>query len=50
MKKDQNKIANLREEFSVEFGDVNGTKLFDFPLRGQNHSKNDQKIKEEKPV
>jgi hypothetical protein len=27
------------EEFSIEFGDVNGTKLYDFPLKGNKKNK-----------
>ena len=36
------KVANLREEFSVEFGDINGTKLFELPLMEKNNSKKEK--------
>ena len=31
------RIPNV--EFSVEFGDVNGTKLYDFPLKNKSENK-----------
>ncbi len=40
--KEKEKAANLREEFSVEFGDINGTKRFELPLMGKNNSKKEK--------
>lgn len=33
------------EEFSVELGDVNGVKLYDFPLKGKNKKATNKKEK-----
>lgn len=33
------------EEFSVEFGDVNGVKLFDFPLKAKNKTVDNKREK-----
>lgn len=33
------------EEFSIEFGDVNGVKLYDFPLKAESKKKLDKKEK-----
>ncbi|XJZ28288.1 hypothetical protein ACF5W4_05705 [Bacillota bacterium Lsc_1132] len=46
--KEKEKAENVREEFSVEFGDGNGTKLLDLPLMGKNNSKKAKK--KDKPV
>lgn len=49
--KDQDKTANVREEFSVEFGDVNGTKLYEIPLMGGNKNlKKEHDKKKTKPI
>ncbi|MGG5253171.1 hypothetical protein ACQYAD_06715 [Neobacillus sp. SM06] len=42
------KDTNVREEFSVEFGDINGTKLLDFPLMEKVNTKKSKK--KDKPV
>lgn len=42
--KEPEKNAKIREEFSVEFGDVNGIKLIELPLM----NKKEQQIKKQK--
>jgi hypothetical protein len=37
--KDQKNIDNNKEEFSIEFGDVNGIKLFELPFMNQKNQK-----------
>jgi hypothetical protein len=44
--KEQKTRAAVSEDFSVEFGDVNGTKLFEFPLSSKKgHKKRSTKNK-----
>jgi hypothetical protein len=38
--KEQKTRSTTSEEFSVEFGDINGTKVFDFPLASKKKHKN----------
>jgi hypothetical protein len=38
--KEQKTRSQASEEFSVEFGDINGTKLFEFPLASKKEHKN----------
>jgi hypothetical protein len=42
--KEKKSVQNTREEFSVEFGDVNGTKLYEV-LEANKHNKKSSKKK-----
>lgn len=46
--KEKKTVQNTREEFSIEFGDVNGTKLYEV-LQAKNSDKKRSK-KENKPA
>jgi hypothetical protein len=37
--KEQKSSVKPNEEFSIEFGDVNGIKLFELPFMNQKHQK-----------
>jgi hypothetical protein len=43
--KDKKSIQNTREEFSIEFGDVNGTKLYEILQARDNDKKPSKKDK-----
>jgi hypothetical protein len=38
--KEQKTRSTTSEDFSVEFGDINGTKVFDFPFASKRKHKN----------
>jgi hypothetical protein len=40
--KEKKSVQNTREEFSIEFGDVNGTKLYEV-LQANNNKKSTKK-------
>ncbi|MDP4106046.1 MAG: hypothetical protein Q8935_14005 [Bacillota bacterium] len=46
--KEQKTRSTTSEEFSVEFGDVNGTKLFEFPLASKKDHKHKSRINKNK--
>jgi hypothetical protein len=41
--KDKKSVQNTREEFSIEFGDVNGIKLYEILQAKQDHKKSSKK-------
>ncbi|NMD71421.1 hypothetical protein HHO41_14035 [Bacillus sp. DNRA2] len=43
---DQNADANV--EFGIEFGDINGAKLIEYPFMNQNQPKKKEKKKQKK--
>jgi hypothetical protein len=46
--KEQRIRSQVSEEFSVEFGDVNGTKLFEFPFASKKDHKNIKNVNKNK--
>jgi hypothetical protein len=41
--KEKKRVQNTREEFSIEFGDVNGTKLYEVLQANKNNNKSTKK-------
>ncbi|WP_285889301.1 hypothetical protein [Neobacillus niacini] len=41
--KDKKSVQNTREEFSIEFGDVNGIKLYEVLQSNKEHKKSSKK-------
>ena len=41
--KEKKSVQNTREEFSIEFGDVNGIKLFEVLQANQSNNKSSKK-------
>jgi hypothetical protein len=41
--KDKKSVQNTREEFSIEFGDVNGTKLYEVLQSNKGNKKSSKK-------
>ncbi|WP_256989053.1 hypothetical protein [Bacillus sp. EB106-08-02-XG196] len=41
--KDKKSVQNTREEFSIEFGDVNGIKLYEVLQNNQDNKKSSKK-------
>jgi hypothetical protein len=46
--KEQKIRSTTSEEFSVEYGDVNGTKLFEFPFASKKEHKNKPSVNKNK--
>lgn len=45
---DPNAKANANVEFGIEFGDINGAKLIEYPFMNQNQPKKKEKKKQKK--